>query len=182
MEYGKIIFLHGASSSGKSTLASALQSKINFPFWHISIDHLRDGDVLPTGRFKSGEFSWKDEKQKFFDGYHASLASYATAGNNLIIEHIIEETHWRGQLAVLFAPFDMFFVAVHCNVETLREREKQRGDRPIGSAEKDFGTIHNGLIYDLEINSETMLEDNISLLLNAWNARTGQSAFFKMAE
>jgi chloramphenicol 3-O phosphotransferase len=37
---GKIIFLHGASSSGKSTIAKLLQNTIDEPFWHVSIDHL----------------------------------------------------------------------------------------------------------------------------------------------
>jgi len=55
-----VIFLHGASSSGKSTIAKALQKRIENPFWHISIDHLRDAGVLPTERFKSGEFRWSD--------------------------------------------------------------------------------------------------------------------------
>lgn len=43
----QIIFFHGASSRGKSTLARELQAKIEKPFWHISIDHLRDAGVLP---------------------------------------------------------------------------------------------------------------------------------------
>lgn len=47
-----IIFLHGASSSGKSTIARSLQAKIEKPFWHISIDHLRDSGVLPSARFQ----------------------------------------------------------------------------------------------------------------------------------
>ena len=49
----QIIFLHGASSSGKSTIAKALQACIEKPFWHISIDHLRDAGVLPTERMAS---------------------------------------------------------------------------------------------------------------------------------
>lgn len=42
-----IIFLHGAASSGKSTIARALQKRIEKPFWHISIDHLRDAWRAP---------------------------------------------------------------------------------------------------------------------------------------
>jgi chloramphenicol 3-O-phosphotransferase len=49
----QIIFLHGASSSGKSTIAKALQARIEKPFWHISIDHLSDAGVLPTERMAS---------------------------------------------------------------------------------------------------------------------------------
>jgi chloramphenicol 3-O phosphotransferase len=51
----QVIFLHGASSSGKSTIAKTLQKRIEKPFWHISIDHLRDASVLPTERFKNGD-------------------------------------------------------------------------------------------------------------------------------
>jgi len=57
---GKIIFLHGASSSGKSTIARALQARIDEPFWHISIDHLRDAGILPSARITSGEFKWPE--------------------------------------------------------------------------------------------------------------------------
>jgi hypothetical protein len=46
-ERAKIIFIHGASSSGKSTLARAIQTQISEPFWHVSIDHIRDSGMLP---------------------------------------------------------------------------------------------------------------------------------------
>ncbi|MGL5114679.1 MAG: phosphotransferase-like protein [Beijerinckiaceae bacterium] len=64
----QVIFLHGPLSCGKSTIARALQAKIEKPFWHISIDHLRDSGVLPSARFKSGEFDWKTAKASFFNG------------------------------------------------------------------------------------------------------------------
>nr|WP_210258426.1 hypothetical protein [Rhizobium sp. 57MFTsu3.2] len=82
--------MHGASSSGKSTIAKALQARIEKPFWHISIDHLRDAGVLPTERFRSGDFRWADVRAAFFDGFHGSLKAYADAGNDLILEHILD--------------------------------------------------------------------------------------------
>jgi chloramphenicol 3-O phosphotransferase len=94
----QVIFLHGPSSSGKSTIARALQAKIETPFWHISIDHLRDSGVLPSARFRSGEFDWKAARPSFFDGFHASLAAYADAGNNLILEHILDKDQWLTEL------------------------------------------------------------------------------------
>ena len=110
MSGGKIIFLHGASSSGKSHLAVALQDSLPEPFWHISIDKLRDHGVLPMARYRNGDFDWRAHRDAFFEGYHQSLAAYARAGNNLIIEHIIEKPEWRLELAQMFAPFDFFFV------------------------------------------------------------------------
>ncbi|NNK65972.1 MAG: hypothetical protein HKO95_04475 [Rhodobacteraceae bacterium] len=56
--FGKTIFLHGASSSGKSTLTRALRAVLPVPLWHISIDHLRDGGDLPSARITSVEFAW----------------------------------------------------------------------------------------------------------------------------
>ena len=136
----QVIFLHGASSSGKSTIAKALQARIEKPFWHISIDHLRDSGVLPMNRFRSGEFAWADARQAFFDGFHASLAAYSDAGNNLILEHILDTNGWLEKLCNLLERHDVFFVAVHCPLEVLIEREKRRGDRPVGSAKRDFET------------------------------------------
>jgi chloramphenicol 3-O phosphotransferase len=54
---GKIILLNGASSSGKSTLASALQNNLEEPFWHYSIDHLIAAKILPSARIKRGDFT-----------------------------------------------------------------------------------------------------------------------------
>lgn len=173
-----IIFIHGASSSGKSTLARGVQAAIDQPFWHISIDKLRDAGVLPSQRIKSGEFQWKgDMRRRFFDGFHHSLVAYAEAGNNLIVEHILDTPGWREDLARLLAPFDVFFVGVHCSVEELRRREAARGDREMGSAERDFHTIHLGLHYDFEVQSEAGFESNVARLIAAWRARRAPSAF-----
>lgn len=91
----QIIFLHGASSSGKSTIARELQARIEKPLWHISIDHLRDSGVLPIERFRNGDFDWTEVRAAFFDGFHASLAAYANAGNDLILEHILDTNGWN---------------------------------------------------------------------------------------
>ena len=174
-----IIFIHGASSSGKSTLARGVQAKIDQPFWHISIDHLRDAGVLPSARIKSGEFKWRDMRRQFFGGFHQSLAAYAHAGNYLIVEHIIDTPGWHEDLIALLAPFDVFFVGVHCSLGELVRREQARGDRRIGSAEQDFHTIHRRLRYDLEISGELSADDNVDRLISAWTARTAPSAFLE---
>ena len=82
---GKIILINGASSSGKTTLSRALQKKLEEPFWHFSIDHLRKARVLPLERIKSGEFAWPSMRSAFFEGFHRSLPALAEAGNNLIV-------------------------------------------------------------------------------------------------
>ncbi|KFL31679.1 chloramphenicol phosphotransferase [Devosia riboflavina] len=177
-----IIFLHGASSSGKSTLARMVQDRIERPFWHISIDHLRDSGVLPLARVKAGDFKWREMRAPFFAGYHASLAAYAAAGNNLIVEHILDTPGWQGDLAELFRPFDVLFVALHCPVEELNRRELARGDRPVGSAEQDALTIHEGRAYDLELQTGDGVEENAERVMAAWRGARVGSRFFEVSE
>lgn len=181
MSSASIIFIHGASSSGKSTLARAVQAKIDQPFWHISIDHLRDSGVLPSARFKAGDFDWKEQRSIFFDGFHRSLAAYASAGNNLVLEHILDTPGWLDQLADMLAPYDVFFVGLHANLEALAQRETARGDRPLGSAAQDFQTIHKGLTYDLELSSHDRLEESVDRLIEAWKDRQVPSIFDGLA-
>jgi chloramphenicol 3-O phosphotransferase len=178
---GKVILLHGASSSGKSTLARALQARIELPFLHYSIDSLRDSGVLPLARMSHGDFAWADLRTPFFDGFHRSVAAFARAGNNLILEHILDTPGWLDQLARLLADCDVFFVGVRCSVEELRRRELARGDRPKGSAEADYNLVHKNMRYDFELSSEGNLDVNVARLLEAWRNRPGRSVFAELA-
>lgn len=178
---GKIILVNGASSSGKSTICRALQAKLAEPFWHFSIDHLREAKVLPMPRIQSGEFPWPAMRPAFFEGFHRCLPALAEAGNNLIVEHIVETPAWLARLLRLLAPYDVFFIGVHCPVTELERRERARGDRRIGEARQDFDTIHAFVLYDLEIDSTDLLERNVDTVLAAWHARQSPSAFDRMS-
>jgi chloramphenicol 3-O phosphotransferase len=180
MTSGKIIFLHGASSSGKSTIARLLQATIDMPFWHISIDHLRDSGVLPMDRFRRGDFEWKAARNAFFDGYHRALPVYAAAGNNLIIEHILDTEAWMLLLLDLLQPFDVFFVGIHCPLNELERRESARKDRAIGDARRDFETIHRHVVYDLEIDAAQPPQESVAAIIAAWDQRRQPSAFERM--
>ncbi|MFW8592767.1 chloramphenicol phosphotransferase CPT family protein [Cribrihabitans neustonicus] len=173
----RIILLNGASSSGKSTLARALQARIEAPFWHVSIDHLRDSGVLPMDRFRSGEFQWGRCRKKIFDGFHASLAAYAGAGNNLIVEHILDEGGWAADLIGKLRPHDVFFAGVHCGLRELQAREAARGGRPIGSAARDFEMVHAGRCYDLELDGTAPVSQNVTELLSVWRSGRRRSEF-----
>lgn len=70
---GKVVFLNGASSSGKSALAWALQHSLEEPFWHFSIDHLRDSGVLQLERIQAGEFDWPMLQPAFFDVFYVGI-------------------------------------------------------------------------------------------------------------
>lgn len=178
--YGKIILLNGASSSGKSTFARALQTALPHPFLHFSIDHLNESKVLPLDRIRAGEFSWNEMRESYFEGFHRCIPALAFAGNNLIIEHIVETQVWMERLLAYLEPFDVFFVGIHCPLEELERRECARGDRRIGDARMDFETTHKLCQYDFEIDSTHELAYNVESVIQAWIARTVPSAFQRM--
>jgi chloramphenicol 3-O phosphotransferase len=174
---GRIILLNGASSSGKTVLARALQDRIENPFWHLSIDHFRDSGVLPMARIARRDFRWSDLRGRFFAGFNATLAACAEAGNDLIVEHILENEGWCETLIELLKPFNVYFIGVHCSLEELTRREVARGDRLLGSAARDFHSVHIGRCYDIEVQSEAGVTVNIPKLLDGWRSGCRQSDF-----
>lgn len=179
---GKIIIINGPSSSGKTTLALALQKGLDIPFIRFSFDLFMEHKAFPSEKIKNGTFSWDAMRPSVFKGIHQCLPALATAGNNIIFDHIIETKAWLHHLVSLIAELDVFFVGLHCSLPELERREIQRGDRHRGEAYRDFQTVHNITSYDLELDSENWLEDNVSLLVQAWKKRKRPSALDKMIQ
>ncbi len=179
---GKIIIINGPSSSGKTTLALALQKQLDIPFIRFSFDLFIEHKAFPSEQIKSGRFSWEQMRPFVFRGLHQCLPALATAGNNIIFDHIIETKAWLYELISLISALDVFFVGLQCSLAELERREIQRGDRHPGEARRDLETVHSIPTYDLEINSENSLEENATLLIQAWKERQHPSALEKMIE
>lgn len=176
---GKIILLNGTSSAGKSTLCKALKTVLNEPFWYMASDQFIEIGMAPTRKNKGGKFDWGDLRPTFFDGFHHVLPAFAGAGNNLIVEHIVEVESWLDDLLRLLHGFDVFFVGVHCPLEELEKRERERGDRKIGEARYHLKT-HDYCQYDFEVDSRKPAADNAEQIVKAWHERTKPSIFEQM--
>jgi len=170
----RIILLHGASSAGKSTLAKAIQQALDEPFLHLASDYLSLG--LPARRDPEGPFAWKDNvRPRFFDGFQRCIAAFAAAGNDLIVDHIIEHRSWREDLTRLLQPFDVFLVGTHCALDEIDRRERVRGDRYIGEGRshvEDDG-IHTFGPYDAEVDTTGRKAADVALdVVTRWRLRT----------
>ena len=165
---GQVIVLHGASSSGKSTLAAALQQELPVPFLRLSFDTLRDTGALPDRSI----FPWQERRAFVFSGLHRAVAAFATAGNNVIFEHILDTPGFHADLSDALAGLDVLMVGVQCRLETLVAREVDRGDRTIGSAEQDFHKVHKGMRYDLEVDGEGDARTESARIIAAWNDKS----------
>ena len=179
---GKIIIINGPSSSGKTTLALAAQKQFDIPFLRFSFDLFLDNKVLPLDQMRNGTFSWDLMRPSVFKGIHQCLPALATAGNNIIFDHIIETKGFLQELIQLISDLDVFFVGLHCSLSELERREIQRGNRNIGEARTDLETVHQITSYDLELNSENAVGDNAKLLIEAWQKRRRPSALDRMLQ
>ena len=165
MPSSSIIILNGTSSAGKSTLAKALRASITEPFCYYASDQLAD-----AGFRANKHFAHSDERARFFDGFHRSIAAFAEAGNILIVEHIVEEAAWWTQLQAILAPYDVFWVGVHAPLAEIERREKERGNRQIGEARYHLKT-HHYCRYDLEVDTTLPLETVLANILDGWRCR-----------
>lgn len=165
-EPGKILMINGTSSSGKTTLVEALRYALGEPFCYYAADQLAGAGF----RSRIDYTSPPSERQRFFDGFHRSIAAFAESGNNLIVEHIVEEQEWADQLTALLAPFDVFWIGVHAPIAELERRESKRQDRAVGEARYHLKT-HQFVRYDLEIDSTRPAKELIPEIVAAWRER-----------
>jgi len=132
MQKGKIIFLNGVSSAGKTSLAKALQHKLDTPYYWLSEDIFRE---MTPKKFdnednEENERAWVNS----ILGMYHTAKMYSDLGWNTIIDTVMDEDFWVKKAAGLLHDYPAIFVHVTCPPEELQRREKERGDRVIGLA------------------------------------------------
>lgn len=149
--HGKIIFMNGPSSVGKSSIAKEIQEQSNTPLFHLSSDQFIESKMLPNN-YKE-KFSWNDLRPKFFNGFHNCLPAIAAAGNNIVVDHVVEYKEWLIDIVFLLKEFDVFYIGLTCDLNELERREIRRGNRYIGEAKEHLEIVHSFSEYDLFIDT-----------------------------
>ncbi len=144
--------LSGASSSGKTSLAKALQRRLCAPAVLVEAD--RSFPDVP-----SDHPLWVSLGHGHGDvvlAFHRSIASWADAGFNLIVDGSLpyEDRKLRAECIGVFAPFDLRVVGVRCSAPELTHREAARPERrPDGWAVQQSRDIHDGMRYAAEVDT-----------------------------
>jgi len=181
MSKGRVLFLNGASSSGKSSIAKALQEILEEPCIHLCID-----DYL--GAFQKGLWDKREIVQpawpNIIGGFHAAAAAIAGAGNMVIVDDVLEkEPPWVENLLQLFDGLEVIFVGVHCPLEELERREKERSDRREGMARLQFDQVHAQAIYDIKVNTSILSpEECATIIISHMGAEHHPTAFEQLRE
>ena len=152
-----------------------MQETLPEPFLHVSSDHLVASGMLPARRDEHGPFAWQQQvRPRFFAGFHRCLPALAAAGNDLIVEHVIEYRSWREDLARLLAGLDVFLVGVYCDLEEIDRRERSRADRRTGEGRShvEADLIHTFGPCDFTVDTTDATPSGLAAsVLAAWRAR-----------
>lgn len=180
----QIIYINGPSSSGKTTLAKALQQAFDQPFVHVGLDRVIgmmpekvnnwEGESAPLG------FSWKhslDETGhpiqeiqtgpfaiKMVQTFMAIVLTMAKMGHYVIIDDV---SLGKGQVDLwkeALRGYNVLWIGINAPLKVLEAREKARSNRINGSARAQYFQVHNDVAYDLEFDTskdslETMVRD-----------------------
>ncbi len=147
-----IILLNGSSSSGKSTLAKALQALIedkrNERYEIVSID-----DFL---KMTTEDVIYEDDVFEI-SGFLCEKVLQVFKGNQgVIIDHVITSERIFDQLKEMVNPNHLWLIRVTCPLEVLRKREQERKDRCLGSAEASYTYLFPKEGYDLTVDTHFM--------------------------
>jgi chloramphenicol 3-O phosphotransferase len=171
-----VIILNGGSSSGKSKLVRELQLRLRDPWLAVGIDTFI-GTLPPrmTGEQTGEETGEGTGGQGAQDGivlggdgsigigaeftrleicWMRGVAAMAAAGARIVVDDSFlsgpaAQQRWRRALEGL----EVLWVGVHCSPEEAERREAARGDREHGMARGQALQVHQGIDYDLEVDT-----------------------------
>jgi len=180
-EKGKVILLHGVSSSGKSTIAKALLERFAEIYCHLSVDTFYDmistNRIFPAPGQMSGGAILQTNKC-----FHSTIRTFADMGVNCIADTVyINQPFFDfayAEFAQMLAGYDVFIVHVHCDVESLRKREEIRGDRTVGQGEGQLASLHYSDIFDISVDTSANSAENCAdLIISAYESARSSAAF-----
>lgn len=184
----QIIYLNGPTSSGKTTIARALQNKLSEPFLVIGIDQIlymmRDQLNDWHTNTQAPGFSWIPVKgadgstlyklhvgpfgQRMCQAFKDIVVTLAKSGHYIIVDDVSfgkeQVDEWRKALA----PFKVLWIGITAPIDVLEKRERERGDRKIGSTRWQAEHVHEGVEYDFMINTaEKSLDEVVALITHS---------------
>ena len=196
-----IIFLNGVSSSGKSSVARALQAAWPTPLLHVGVDTFID--MMPARFCGEGEAA-RDGLQfvpvqtqegpvveiraglyakRLFAGMVGAIGALARTGNDIIVDEVLFGDDMLRDYVRELRGQTVYFVAIHCALAIVEQRERARGDRFINSARAQFPLVHAPTrAYDLELDTSLSAPHQLAGAIKAYVATTPEPHGFVALE
>lgn len=158
-----VVVLNGGSSSGKSSVAAALVGLLPGTWLRLNVDTVIDalppsfdqvegGLVLhPDGTVETGP-EWRRVEAAWMRGIATVAGEVPVVVEDGFLSGRAGQDRWRQALSGL----EVLWVGVRCAVEVAEAREGRRGDRVPGMARAQADLVHEGIEYDLEVDTSAL--------------------------
>lgn len=152
MEKGRIIFLNGVTSAGKTSIVEALQERDDVFFYVVANDLFQE----MVGDKYLREDYWKYLSEVIIMMYHTAKL-YSDMGKNVLIDGILVEReeikpHYQQLLEILKDnPLDI--VEVYCPLDICRQRNILRGDRYETQSEEQYALMASDIKYSVKVDT-----------------------------
>jgi chloramphenicol 3-O phosphotransferase len=157
----QVIILNGGSSSGKSGIVRCLQDVLAEPWLAFGIDSFVE--ALPAKMHASGEgivfgaeggVSVGADFMALEATWMTGIVATARAGARIIIDDVFlggaaSQQRWQKALDGL----SVLWIGVRCDSAVAAGREIARGNRVKGMAALQADVVHEGVSYDLEVDT-----------------------------
>ncbi|MDT0157585.1 DUF3224 domain-containing protein [Microbacterium sp. ARD32] len=159
----QVIVLNGGSSSGKSSVARALQEILPGIWLTFGVDTFIDalpgrGDSPRSGISygADGSVSVTAEYRRLETAWYSAMRTLVQAGAHIILDEVLL-SGGAGQRHLLsaFEGSSLLWVGVRCDPDVAADREASRGDRVPGMARLQASRVHDGVRYDIEVDTTT---------------------------
>ena len=152
MNKGRIIFLNGVTSSGKTSIVDALQEREDFFFYVVANDLFEQ--MVGDGYLRRDY--WKYLSEVIIMMYHTAKL-YSDMGKNVLIDGILVEReeikpHYHQLLEILRDnPLDV--VEVYCPPDICRQRNLRRQDRRETQSDEQAERMAKDIRYSLRVDT-----------------------------
>jgi chloramphenicol 3-O phosphotransferase len=176
----QVIVLNGTSSSGKTSIARCLQSILATNWLLIGIDDLTravpdkgmdDGTLLhvsETGQVEVGP-GWRSLETSWYMG----IATIAASGTGVIVDEVfLDGGAGQERLRAALNGLEVLWVGVTCERDEARAREALRSDRVAGQADSQASVVHEGVEYDLIVDTSQTTSESCAARVLDWASTT----------
>ncbi|CAN5626806.1 hypothetical protein BH10ACT1_BH10ACT1_19530 [soil metagenome] len=172
----EVIVLNGASSSGKTSIARALQQQLAPEPWTVfGIDTLVDalptwlgGDGGGLDLADDGSIAVGPVFRQLEAAWYQGLAAMARSGARLVVDDVfLSGARSQRRVRAAFAGIDVVWVGVRCSTAEGERRERDRGDRVPGQHAHQVAIVHQGVGYDLEVDTTSVSTESCAQVVVA---------------
>lgn len=155
MNKGRIIFLNGVTSSGKTSIVEALQNREDCYFYVAANDLFQE---MVGERFLRENY-WQHLSRVILLMYHTARL-FSDLGHDVLIDGILVERpeitpHYQ-QMKTILAENPLSIVEVACPLEICRERNIARGDRYEHQSQEQAELMSKNIEYAMTVHTDKM--------------------------